>query len=118
MEHVLAIDILEDDGRRLISSWVVLFNGNELRWIEQDLIDDLRCRVDFAQVEGDLEAWSGHVEVFGDSSCSVRYTVNFDLGVPALAELLDPLGKKAIEENCRQILESIATTLAGESMAS
>ena len=111
MEHVLSIDILEDHGERLISSWVVLFNGNELRWTEHDFVDDTRRRVEFSQIEGDLEVWRGHVEVLGDESSSACYTVEFDLGVPALADLLHPLGKKAIEENCRQMLDSIAATL-------
>jgi uncharacterized membrane protein len=115
MDHVLAIDILEDHGEQLISSWVVLFNGNELRWTEHDFIDDSRRRVEFSQIEGDLEVWRGQVEVFGGESSSACYTVEFDLGVPALADLLHPLGKKAIEENCRQMLESIATTLTLQS---
>lgn len=70
MDHVLAIDILEDHGEQLISSWVVLFNGNELRWTEHDFIDDSRRRVEFSQIEGDLEVWRGQVEVFGGESSS------------------------------------------------
>lgn len=112
MDHVISIEILEDHGAQLTSSWVVLFNGNELTWTERDVIDDSRRCIEFSQIEGDLEVWRGKVEVCGDKSSSACYTVEFDLGVPALADLLHPLGKKAIEENCKQMLESIATTLS------
>lgn len=115
MDHVLEIETVEDDGNRLQTNWTVLFNGNELRWSEIDLIDDAAHTIKFAQTEGDLEMWRGHVAMTeGPRGCEASYTVEFDIGIPALADLLHPLGRRAVEANCRQMLDAIAHNLGLE----
>jgi ribosome-associated toxin RatA of RatAB toxin-antitoxin module len=109
MDHVLRIDVVEAASDRLVTDWTVIFNGNELQWNEIDIIHDATRTITFSQTEGDLEVWRGSVEVMGDASNSeARYTVEFDLGIPALADLLHPLGSKAVKANCQQMLEAIA----------
>ncbi|WP_421934766.1 SRPBCC family protein [Phenylobacterium sp.] len=90
------------------TSWIVLLNGNELRWIEQDEYDDANRRMTFQQIEGDLAEWAGSFETaVVDGQVLARYDVTFDLGVPALADVLHPLGEIAIRSNCRQMLEEL-----------
>jgi Polyketide cyclase / dehydrase and lipid transport len=108
MDQVLSVTEEQVDGVDYATSWVVLFNGNELRWIESDHFDDANKTIKFEQIEGDLASWSGqfHAEASA-SSVIAQYSITFDLGIPALAELLHPLGERAIRENCAQMLEEI-----------
>jgi hypothetical protein len=121
MPQILVIDVLEQrhvDGvveRR--SAWTVLFNGNELRWVQQERIQESRGEVQFEQIEGDLATWRGCTRVgVGPTGTTVGYQIEFDLGVPALAGLLHPLAERAVRSNCEQMLAALATRLdTGES---
>ena len=108
MEHVISVDILSEGVGVKESAWVVLFNGNELRWTERDEIDDAAQEVRFEQIDGDLALWRGVLQVHGGRETIATYTVEFDLGVPALSSLLNPLGERAVRVNCDQILEAAA----------
>lgn len=105
MEHVVSVDITVNEPAYKESSWVVLFNGNELRWCERDHIDDKQRMIRFEQIEGDLSVWEGSFRVEAHPT-RATYSVTFDLGVPALAGLLNPLGERAVRTNCEQILEA------------
>lgn len=108
MEQVISVEFVDAVAGVTASSWVVLFNGNELRWIEADEFDNIRRRMTFKQLEGDLATWEGSFEAIEiDGGVQCRYEVEFDLGIPALADVLHPLGERAIADNCAQILQSI-----------
>ncbi len=113
MEQVISVDPLEASGDELVTSWTVLFNGNELRWTERDRLDLTRKAMSFEQIEGDLKVWRGRFwfEALADARVRGNYEVEFDLGVPALADLLHPLGERAIRANCSAMLESIERLL-------
>jgi uncharacterized membrane protein len=114
MDHVVSVELLQDDVNFKRSAWVVLFNGNELAWTEEDFIDDDARRIRFEQIDGDLAVWRGILEVTRERDTVARYRVEFDLGIPALADLLHPLGERAIESNCRQMLDAVAEILTQE----
>lgn len=108
MDQVLEVSEIGIDGVDRATSWVVLLNGNELRWIEEDLYDHEGRRLSFRQIDGDLAEWRGSFEARNDGDAVVaRYDVEFDLGVPALADVLHPLGEVAIRSNCAQMLEEL-----------
>lgn len=108
MDQVLSVEPVDLDAAVSATSWAVSFNGNELRWVETDHYDETRRRVTFQQVDGDLAEWNGFFEtVFEDGGVVARYDVSFDLGVPALAEVLHPLGEISIRANCLQMLEEL-----------
>jgi uncharacterized membrane protein len=108
MDQVVSVEPHAVTGIDSATSWVVLLNGNELRWIERDDYDDANRRMTFQQVEGDLAQWAGSFEaMIVDGEVVARYDVSFDLGVPALADVLHPLGEIAIRSNCRQMLEEL-----------
>lgn len=113
MDQVISGDPLEESGDELVTSWTVLFNGNELRWTERDRLDPACKAMSFEQIEGDLKAWRGRfwLEALSDARVRGSYEVEFDLGVPALADLLHPLGERAIRANCSAMLESIERLL-------
>lgn len=109
MEQVLSVEACVGPDGEDATAWAVLFNGNELRWLEVDEYDDVRRRISFRQIDGDLAEWHGTLEANAVSGgVLARYTVHFDLGVPALANILNPLGERAILDNCEQMLREIA----------
>ena len=108
MDQVKSVEFIDAVEEVITSSWVVLFNGNELRWTEVDEFDNIRHRMSFRQIEGDLAKWEGSFEAIAvDGGVQCRYDVEFDLGIPALAHVLHPLGERAIADNCAQILQCI-----------
>ncbi|RMV71060.1 hypothetical protein ALP05_200096 [Pseudomonas caricapapayae] len=107
MEDVLDVTIEQSAGNEIISTWRVLLNGSELTWTERDLfLPD--HRIVFQQIDGDLEVWSGEwsIKQVGND-ISVQLDVIFDIGIPSLADVLHPIGERAIRANSRQMLEGI-----------
>ncbi|SDZ70506.1 Ribosome association toxin PasT (RatA) of the RatAB toxin-antitoxin module [Variovorax sp. YR266] len=113
MQDVLEVRVERRTATEIVSHWRVLLNGSELSWTERDLLTDDH-RIVFEQTDGDLEVWRGQwrVLIAGDGSLSVELDVSFDLGIPSLAEVLHPIGERAIRANSRQMLEGIRTRMA------
>jgi uncharacterized membrane protein len=107
MQDVLEVKCFERAGDTLKSSWRVLLNGSELTWVEWDQFIDRR-EIRFHQIEGDLEVWEGNWRIgLQRGAVVVDLSVRFDLGIPSLAHILDPIGIRAITANSRQMLEAI-----------
>lgn len=106
MEDVLEVHFVQHDDAAA-SSWRVLLNGSELTWTERDRFHAME-RIEFDQIEGDLEVFRG-VWALARIPGGVRVVleVEFDLGIPSLATLLDPIGIQAIRSNSRNMLEAI-----------
>jgi len=95
------------DGR-LWSSWDVCFQGGILRWTEEDSFDRkgyaIRCRL----TGGDLSHFVGGWEVAErPDGCVVRFTADFDLGIGALAALLEPIAERALRKTIRAIVSGL-----------
>jgi len=107
MVDVIGVDWIQRAGDRGVSAWRVLLNGSELTWTETDEFHPC-SRIDFEQLEGDLEVWRGAWELEpGGSGVRVSLKVEFDLGVPSLAAIMDPLGIRAIRSNSHAMLAAI-----------
>lgn len=105
VRHVRVEKMTEDQLR---SSWEVNFQGGILKWQEVDLIDQDQLEIAFNQVAGDIDHFSGrwHVED-APGGCKICFSAQFDLGMPMLADMLDPVAKNAIEENIRSIITGL-----------
>ncbi|MBB1244470.1 SRPBCC family protein [Streptomyces durbertensis] len=81
------------------SSWALHFRSGLLRWTEDEVFDRERLRVDFTQSEGDFDEFSGawRIEQRG-TDVSVRFTCDFDFGIPSLEGILDPIAERVIKE--------------------
>jgi uncharacterized membrane protein len=107
MKDVLEVKCFNASGRFLDSSWKVLLNGSELCWVERDEFID-RQAIRFHQLEGDLEVWEGQWSLAKEGNhVAVDLIVEFDLGIPSLAHILDPIGIRAIKANSQQMLNAI-----------
>jgi len=107
MTDVLSVGCFNKNDTGFDSEWRVLLNGSELSWIERDDVIPNR-KIVFNQIEGDLENWEGYYEIVQEE-CGVWVTlvVYFDLGIPSLEEILNPIGINAIRSNSLQILNAI-----------
>jgi ribosome-associated toxin RatA of RatAB toxin-antitoxin module len=111
MPNVLEVRFLERAGSQAISAWRILLDGIELTWEERDTFEPLR-RIRFEQVDGDLEMFRGAwllTEIGG--GVRVELSVEFDLGIPSLAAVLDPIAVRAIESNSHSMLAAISSHL-------
>jgi ribosome-associated toxin RatA of RatAB toxin-antitoxin module len=110
MEPVRALDILEEGDGWTLSAWEVELKGSVLKWIEREEIDPARHRIDYHQVEGDFLEFAGHwqLEALSPAETEAVLVVRFDIGIPMLAEMLDPVAERAIRENSRRMLRSLA----------
>ena len=71
-------------------------------------------RIEFDQIEGDLELFRGEwrLERMGDG-VEITLDVEFDVGIPSLASVLNPIGIQAIRANSRQMLNAIKGVTEG-----
>lgn len=108
MADVLDIRYLERSETEALSSWRVLLNGSELMWDEKDVFTPM-SRIEFEQTEGDLEVFRG-VWILRqiDEGVRVSLEIEFDLGIPSLDAVLNPIGIQAILSNSRSMLEAIS----------
>lgn len=108
MDEVVDVTIVEQDGDHRVSRWSVLLKGSELQWEETETIDHTRRRIEFEQTEGDLAYFTGHWEVSEDGAqTTVELHVEFDIGIPLMADMLNPVAARALEDNSQQILAQL-----------
>lgn len=89
----------------LESDWEVNFRNGVLAWTERDAVDPTGRRIAFEQLDGDFAVFTGSwtVEPDGDGAI-VRFAATFDLGMPSLAPMVDPIAERTLVENIRAIL--------------
>ncbi|HEV8638517.1 MAG TPA: SRPBCC family protein [Chloroflexota bacterium] len=98
-DAVRSVRIAHGGDGRLLSSWEVFFRGGILRWTEEDSFDPAGRAIRFRQTEGDLDHFVGAWEVAeGPDGCVIRFVADFDLGIPALSALLEPIAERALRE--------------------
>jgi ribosome-associated toxin RatA of RatAB toxin-antitoxin module len=92
----------------LDSEWSVNFRNGVLCWSERDHIDHAARTIAFTQLDGDFETFDGEwaIEPAG-ADVSVRFSARFDLGMPSLAPIIDPIAEQALQDNLHSILRGL-----------
>ncbi|MDV3205559.1 MAG: cyclase, partial [Rhodococcus ruber] len=89
-------------------SWTVKFRKGLLRWTEHDVLDRDAGTIAFTQLEGDFEVFDGTWRIGRtEDGASVVFDARFDLGIPSLADILDPVAEGALRENIALILSGL-----------
>ncbi|MEH0423557.1 SRPBCC family protein [Streptomyces sp. B21-083] len=101
----------EADGS-VRSDWTVVFRNGLMRWSELDRFVPETLTVEFEQLKGDFEVFRGswvceEREEEGTVVTVVTFRSDFDLGIPSLAELLDPVAESTLRDNILRILEGL-----------
>jgi len=108
MPNVKEVAVVEryDDGT--LTSWDTVLEGRPFRWKERDVFDDDAMKITYRQTEGDLKKFEGEwrfEEVEGGTR--VTLTVDFEIGIPMIAALLNPVARLKVRENCAMMLKGI-----------
>ncbi|MFD3677098.1 type II toxin-antitoxin system RatA family toxin [Streptomyces sp. NPDC058613] len=110
MENVESVTVLgaSESGART-SEWSVLLKGSVLEWVEEDELDEANRVMSFSQTSGDLDEFTGYwrVDDRGDGTSVVVFSVDFEIGIPLLADMLNPVAAKALRENSEHMLRAI-----------
>jgi ribosome-associated toxin RatA of RatAB toxin-antitoxin module len=97
---------VSDRGRQ--SAWKVKFRGGILEWTERDEPDPAARTLSFCQIDGDFREFDGEwrVEAAGADS-TVHFTARFDLGIPALRAVVEPIAAKNLRSNLSAVLQGL-----------
>lgn len=114
MENVRAVRVISDEGSTRTSEWSTLLKGSVLEWTEEEHIDAFDHRITFNQLDGDLDLFAGHWQLETLSPTSTRATlfVSFEIGIPLLADMLNPVAVRALRENSQHMLRGIEERVA------
>ena len=110
MPDVETVKLIEQNSERAISRWKTLVEEAPIEWTEEDRFDDDALRIDYKLIEGDLDkfegAWTFEER---DGMTHVNLGVDFDFGVPTLAELIGPTLLRKVRENSEMMLAALKT---------
>ncbi|GHF29088.1 type II toxin-antitoxin system RatA family toxin [Streptomyces fumanus] len=91
-----------------ISEWAVVFRGGLMRWRERDTFDPDTRTIAFEQLSGDFKTFTGSWRCAPrDGGTLVVFEATFDLGIPSLAEILDPVAEATLRTLIGQIVTGL-----------
>lgn len=97
------VDALPDGS--VVSDWTVSFRGGLMRWRERDTFAPDTLTLTFEQLSGDFQTFEGSWRCEPcEGGTLVVFTACFDLGIPTLAEILDPVAESTLRTNIARIL--------------
>jgi len=107
-EAVRSVQVDELGDGVAVSVWEVTFRGGLMRWSERDVLDADALEQRFTLIEGDPHdfsgAWSATPRADG---CTLQVRGEFDLGMPSLRHVLDPIAIEALEEAIADVLHAL-----------
>lgn len=108
MPDVETVTVLERTPAGAISRWKTLVEEAPIEWTEEDSFDDAALRIDYRLLEGDLDKFEG-AWTFEETGgvTNVVLGVEYDFGVPTLAELIGPTLQKKVRENSEMMLAAL-----------
>jgi coenzyme Q-binding protein COQ10 len=114
MPDVEYVKIIKRDGNTTTTRWKTLVEEAPIEWTEVDVFDDTNTRIDYKLIEGDLDKFEGAwTFVERDGVTHVVLGVDYDFGVPTLAELIGPILQKKVEENSMMMLRALKDRCEG-----
>lgn len=109
MPDVESVTVIERRADAIVTRWKTLVEEAPIEWTEEDCFDDARTRIDYKLIEGDLDKFEGAwtFEETGDGTTHVVLGVEYDFGVPTLAELIGPTLQRKVQENSEMMLQGL-----------
>lgn len=110
MPDVESVTVLERHADHILTKWKTLVEEAPIEWIEIDRFDDENARIDYQLTEGDLDKFEGSwTFTETDGVTKVALSVDYDFGVPVLAELIGPTLQRKVQENSEMMLAALKT---------
>ena len=108
MPDVETVTVLERHADHWITRWKTLVEEAPIEWTEEDRFNDEALRIDYKLIEGDLDTFEGAWTFEErDGLTHVVLGVEYDFGVPTLAELIGPTLEKKVKENSEMMLAAL-----------
>jgi ribosome-associated toxin RatA of RatAB toxin-antitoxin module len=109
MSSVRWVRLLSADGPERRSTWSITLKGSILEWEEHEHLDHTNLVMSFQQLSGDMELFEGswNVTPLADDRTHVKLTIDFEIGIPLLAAMLNPVAQRSLKQNCTEMLEGI-----------
>ncbi|MDQ2865442.1 MAG: SRPBCC family protein [Candidatus Eremiobacteraeota bacterium] len=108
MPDVETVRVLERHPGYLVTRWKTLVEEAPIEWTEEDRFNDAALQIDYKLIEGDLDKFEG-AWTFAerDGETHVVLGVDYDFGVPTLAELIGPTLERKVRENSAMMLAAL-----------
>ncbi|TDD79193.1 SRPBCC family protein [Actinomadura rubrisoli] len=102
------ISVTAEAGGEALSSWEVNFYDGILRWTERDTFDPAARTIAFEQTTGDMDTFHGRWAVLRTADgVTVEFTASFDLGMPFIADVLDPIALDALDATISRLMTGL-----------
>ncbi|WP_327405452.1 SRPBCC family protein [Streptomyces sp. NBC_01288] len=107
-DTVRSVTVTPDGPDTVESAWEVHFRSGLLRWTERDVMDPVARRITFDQLTGDFASFAGTWDITqAGTDVSVLFTCEFDLGIPSLEPIINPVAMRALDESMGLILRGL-----------
>ncbi|MFJ9894477.1 type II toxin-antitoxin system RatA family toxin [Streptomyces sp. NPDC091280] len=107
-ETVRSVTVTPGPADTLESAWEVRFRGGLLRWTERDVMDPAARRITFDQLTGDFARFTGTWDITqAGRDVTVLFACAFDLGIPSLEPIINPVAMRALDESMGLILRGL-----------
>jgi ribosome-associated toxin RatA of RatAB toxin-antitoxin module len=114
MNHVKSVTVKERGPNYRLAEWQIDLKGCVMRWVEREEIYPDRYRIEYRAVKGDLAEFDGYwqLEPLTNDTCRAVHSVRFEIGIPMLSQILNPVAERAIRENTHNMLVSLGSQAA------
>ncbi|MCG7547582.1 SRPBCC family protein [Pseudoalteromonas sp. Of7M-16] len=108
-QAVISVEVTEISEQESESAWLVHFHDGKMSWRERDIFDKTNLKIEFTQIEGDADIFEGcwRIEALNDAQCTIEFDARFCMGIPTLADILEPIAESAIKQNVEQMLSEL-----------
>jgi ribosome-associated toxin RatA of RatAB toxin-antitoxin module len=107
-DAVQNVVVTERSGNLTVSQWEVTFRAGLLRWTEADTFDPGTLTIAFRQLEGDIAVFEGSWQcVEAAQGSEVLFSAQLDLGIPSLADALEPIAARTLIANIISIVRGL-----------
>ena len=107
-DAVRNVTVTEASDNLTVSQWEVNFRAGVLRWTEEDTFDPGALSITFRQLEGDIAVFDGSWECLDAAQgCEIVFSARLDMGIPSLADALEPIAVRALIDNIVSIVRGL-----------
>ena len=110
-DAVKSVAVTAVSENRTVSRWEVAFRAGLLRWTEEDTFDPDALSITFRQLEGDVAVFEGSWQCVDVAQGSeIVFSARLDMGIPSLADALEPIAVRTLIENTVSIVRGLVGT--------
>ena len=107
-DAVQSVAVTKVSENRTVSHWEVTFRAGLLRWTEEETFDPGALCITFRQLEGDLAFFDGSWTcVSAAQGSEIVFSVRLDMGIPSLADALEPIAVRTLIDNTVSIVRGL-----------